>query len=67
MILYHLFTKKKLTRLSKERQEEDQHLINRIQNGINGIREMKIYNTEKKYLEDFTKNTFKLFNISRLL
>lgn len=67
MILYHLFTKKILTRLSKERQEGDQHLINRIQNGINGIREMKIYNTEKKYLEDFTKNTFKLFNISRLL
>ena len=28
---------------------------------------MKIYNTQQKFLEDFTKNTFELFNVSRLL
>tara|TARA_B100001057_G_scaffold499059_1_gene608214 strand:- start:4566 stop:6296 length:1731 start_codon:yes stop_codon:yes gene_type:complete len=67
IILYNQFTKKKLNHLSEQRQAGDQLLIKRIHNGINGIREMKIYNTEQKYLNDFTKNTYELFNISRLL
>ena len=67
ILFYNQFTKKKLKDLSKQRQLGDQLLIKRINNGINGIREMKIYNTQQKFLNDFTKNTFELFNVSRLL
>ena len=31
------------------------------------LREMKIYNTQQKFLEDFTKNTFNYLMFSRLL
>ena len=66
ILFYNQFTKK-TQRFIKTTSIRDQLLIKRINNGINGIREMKIYNTQQKFLNDFTKNTFELFNVSRLL
>ncbi len=61
--LYNFFTKKKLRKLGKIRQREDEFLIQKIQQGIGGIRELKIYNREVDFRDLFFESNINLFKV----
>jgi len=63
---YNLFTAKKLITLGEERQKQDGLIIQKIQQGVGGIREIKIYNREIGFLNLFQKSNQKLYTISWL-
>ena len=59
-ILYYLIVQKKLGKLSKIRMENETLRIKRLQEGFGGIKEIKVFNLEKFFLEKYfyTVNTF---------
>ncbi len=61
--LYNFFTKKKLRKLGEIRQREDEFLIQKIQQGIGGIRELKIYNREVDFRDLFFESNINLFKV----
>lgn len=61
---YSYFTKEKISELGKIRQLEDGLIIQKIQQGLGGIRELKIYNREKEFKNLFFESNWKLFNVS---
>jgi len=63
---YSLLTSKKLVQLGKKRQEQDGLMVQKIQQGLAGIREIKIYNRESSFLNLFQKSNYELYNISWL-
>ena len=54
--IYNLLTADKLATLGKERQKQDGLIIQKIQQGLGGIRELKIYNSQVGFLNMFQKN-----------
>ena len=62
--IYSYFTKEKISQLGKERQLEDELIIQKIQQGLGGIRELKIYNREKEFKNFFFESNSNLFNVS---
>ena len=58
-ILYYLIVQKKLGKLSKIRMENETLRIKRLQEGFGGIKEIKVFNLEKFFLEKYfyTVNT----------
>ena len=63
---YSLLTANRLVQLGKQRQEQDGLMVQKIQQGLGGIREIKIYNRESSFLNLFQKSNYKLYNISWL-
>ena len=61
---YHLFTSKKLTILGRQRQECDSLVVQKIQQGLGGLREIKVYSRELGFYNTFKKSVFKLYKIS---
>jgi len=64
--IYNLLTGDKLIRLGEERQKQDGLIIQKIQQGLGGIRELKIYNGQVVFLNTFQKSNQKLYEISWL-
>ena len=52
---YHLFTSKKLTILGRQRQECDSLVVQKIQQGLGGLREIKVYSRELGFYNTFKK------------
>ena len=63
---YNFFTSKKLEDLGEQRQINDSLVIQKIQQGIGGLREIKIYNRETGFFNSFHKSVLNVFNISWL-
>lgn len=66
LLIYNFLTSKKLKKISSERQELDQKAVQKIQSGLGGIREIKVFNAEKKFLESFRLVDRSLFEIKKL-
>tara|TARA_B100000029_G_scaffold516651_1_gene632264 strand:+ start:1025 stop:2797 length:1773 start_codon:yes stop_codon:yes gene_type:complete len=64
--IYNLFTADKLASLGKERQKQDGLIIQKIQQGLGGIRELKIYNRQTGFLNMFQKSNQELYTVSWL-
>ena len=62
--IYNYYTKKKILEIGKIRQLEDELIIQKIQQGLGGIRELKIYDREKEFKNFFNESNFNLFNVS---
>ena len=60
---YNFFTSKKLEDLGEQRQINDSLVIQKIQQGIGGLREIKIYNRETGFFNSFHKSVLNVFNI----
>ena len=64
--IYNFFTADKLASLGKERQKQDGLIIQKIQQGLGGIRELKIYNRQIGFLNMFQKSNQELYTVSWL-
>ena len=64
LLFYNLLTSNKLKTLGAQRQIEEGLLIQKIQQGLGGIREIKLYNRELGFFEFFKENNLNLFNLS---
>ena len=64
LLFYNFLTSKKLKVLGKQRQIEEGLLIQKIQQGLGGIREIKLYNREQGFFEFFKETNLNLFNLS---
>ena len=62
--IYNLMTGKKLSTLGKIRQREDELIIQKVQQGLGGIRELKIYNRESGFTDFFIESNKNLFSVS---
>ncbi len=62
--IYNLMTGKKLSTLGKIRQREDELIIQKVQQGLGGIRELKIYNRESGFKDFFIESNKNLFSVS---
>ncbi len=63
---YNLITMNKLLKLGQVRQKEDGLIIQKIQQSLGGIREVKIYNRELGFFNLFKKSNEELYKISWL-
>jgi ATP-binding cassette, subfamily B, bacterial PglK len=63
VLVFHILTKKKLISLGEKRQREDELIIQKIQQGLGGIRELKIYNRELDFRDLFFESSNNIFNI----
>ena len=61
---YNLITMNKLLKLGQNRQKEDGLIIQKIQQSLGGIREVKIYNRELGFFNLFKKSNEELYKIS---
>ena len=61
---YNLITMNKLLKLGQVRQKEDGLIIQKIQQSLGGIREVKIYNRELGFFNLFKKSNEELYKIS---
>ena len=59
-----MLTSKKLSALGQIRQKEDGLIIQKVQQGLGGIREIKIYNRESGFGDFFKVSNKNLFNVS---
>ena len=66
LLIYNILTSKNLKKISSERQELDQKVVQKIQSGLGGIREIKVFNAEKKFLESFRLVDKSLFEVQKL-
>ena len=65
IMIYSLFTSNKLTKLGHLRQQNDKLVIKQVQETFQGIREIKIYNSEN-YLINFFRNTWEnIYDLTR--
>ena len=63
-LIYYLLIKKKLFNLGLERQKLTEKILKNIQEGINGIRDIKILNKENLFVEFLEKLTKKMAKVS---
>lgn len=63
VLVFHSLTKKKLINLGEKRQREDELIIQKIQQGLGGIRELKIYNREIDFRDLFFESSNNIFNV----
>ena len=61
--IYNFFTSKKLLVLGEKRQITNSLIIQKIQQGLGGLREIKIYNREESFFKLFKKSTKDFFDI----
>ena len=64
--IYNFFTSEKLSILGEERQINDSLVIQKIQQGIGGLREVKIYNRESGFFNSFKSSIIRVYNIAWL-
>ena len=62
-LLIHFLTKKRIFKWGIVRQDADNFRIKNIQEAFRGIKEIKIYNTEDIFIENFSLNSDKSFNM----
>ncbi len=67
LAFYNLLTSKSLQTSSNLRQDYEENLLKKILNGLGGIREIKVFNLERKFLKTFDAVAIKLFGISKKL
>jgi ATP-binding cassette, subfamily B, bacterial PglK len=67
LVFYNLLTSKSLKTSSNLRQNYEENLLKKILNGLGGIREIKVFNLERKFLETFDAVAIKLLGISKKL
>ena len=65
LLIYNFFTSKNLKRLSTSRQTTEEKVTRFIINGLGGIRELKVFNTEKTFLNIFNDIAKRLIKISK--
>ncbi len=63
---YNFFTSQKLDDLGKRRQVNDSLIVQKIQQGLGGLREIKIYNRELGFFSSFKKSILNVYNIAWL-
>ena len=63
---YNFFTSQKLDDLGKRRQVNDSLIVQKIQQGLVGLREIKIYNRELGFFSSFKKSILNVYNIAWL-
>jgi len=61
--IYNFLTSKKLLVLGEKRQITNSLIIQKIQQGLGGLREIKIYNREESFFKLFKKSTKDFFDI----
>ena len=64
--IYNFFTSEKLSILGEKRQINDSLVIQKIQQGIGGLREVKIYNRESGFFNSFKSSVIRVYNIAWL-
>ena len=64
ILIYNFFTSQKLSDLGKNRQITDSLLVQKVQQGLGGLREIKIYNREIGFFNSFQKSALNIYNIS---
>lgn len=62
-LIIHFLTRKNIFKWGEERQDADNFRIKNIQEIFRGIKEIKIYNTENFFIENFSLNSQKSFNM----
>ena len=64
--IYNFFTSETLSKLGEQRQINDSLVIQKIQQGLGGLREIKIYNRESGFFNSFQTSILRVYNISWL-
>ena len=64
--IYNFFTSETLSKLGEQRQINDSLVIQKIQQGLGGLREIKIYNRESGFFNSFQTSIIRVYNISWL-
>jgi ABC-type multidrug transport system fused ATPase/permease subunit len=65
VLIYSFFTSNKIVKFGHSRQENDKLTIKQLQESLQGIREIKIYNSEKFLVNIFKNISENIYNLTR--